>query len=92
MNDLKTDACRKGVRSLLHCMVEKAVDDDILMKNPTKNTSWTVTHDPRVLKVPMTYPQEKLFVQHLYAPRVKQAKLEHVELISPKKVLKLLYS
>ena len=80
LNNLPSDAYRKRIRSILHSMLEKAVEDNILTRNPAKKARWNVAHDSKIPKKPMTFEQEQLFVNYIYKPRCKQSKLEHVEL------------
>lgn len=80
LNNLPSDAYRQRIRSILHSMFEKAVDDNILTRNPAKKARWNVKHDSKIPKIPMTYEQEEIFLDYIYRPRNKQGKLEHVEL------------
>lgn len=81
LNNLPSDAYRKRVRSILHSMFQKAVDDNIIDRNPARKAVWNVQHDAKRIKQPMTLEQEKLFVDYIYRPRVKQSQLEHAELM-----------
>lgn len=81
LNNLPSDAYRKRVRSILHSMFQKAVDDNIIDRNPARKAVWDVQHDAKRIKQPMTLEQEKLFVDYIYRPRVKQSQLEHAELM-----------
>ena len=61
-------------------MFQKAVDDNIIDRNPARKAVWNVQHDAKRIKQPLTLEQEKLFVNYIYRPRVKQSQLEHAEL------------
>ena len=80
LNTLPSDPYRKRVRSILHRMFECALDDGMLERNPARKAVWNVTHDPKKIRQPMNIEQEKLFVEHIYKPRVKQPQLEYAEL------------
>lgn len=80
LNNLSSDQYRKRARSLLHSMFEKAIDDDILDRNPARKAVWNVNKDPKAAKVPLTVEQEKFFLEYIYRPRKKQSQLEHAEI------------
>ena len=44
LNNLPSDAYRKRVRSILHSMFQKAVDDNIIDRNPARKAVWNVQH------------------------------------------------
>lgn len=81
LNELPSDQYRKRARSLLHGMFEKAIDDDILDKNPARKAVWNVRNDPKKTKEPMTYEQELIFKEYIYKPRPKHSCLEHAEIL-----------
>ncbi len=81
LNGLPSDAYRQRVRTMLLALFERALDNDYVLKNPVKATVWKIDNAPKQDKTPMNVEQEKLFLEHIYKPRVKHEKIEHVELI-----------
>lgn len=80
LNSLSSDPYRKRVRSLLHAMFERAMDDGYITKNPVKRSEWKVSGIPQKERVPLNLEQESIFIDYIYKPRCKQSKLEHVEM------------
>lgn len=80
LNNLPSDAYRKRVRSILHTMFERAVDNDYIRKNPTKAAMWKIDESPKKKKIPMTAEQEKDFISYIYKPRYRSSQVEYAEL------------
>lgn len=80
LNNLPSDAYRKRVRSILHTMFERAVDNDYIRKNPTKAAMWKIDESPKKKKIPMTAEQERDFISYIYKPRYRSSQVEYAEL------------
>lgn len=64
LNNLKSDQQRRDVRVVLSNILSKALENDLLIKNPAKNLVTRISHEPQKERRVLSVKETELFIEY----------------------------